>query len=224
MPSFYLRSGYAWRQLLGLQLAVIYTRYLVGGAFVFASIIKLKGHRFTRFSGELAPLHSAAHFFETMYQSGLYWQFLGAAQLLAGLLLLTQRYALLGALLFLPIITNVFVITISYDFAYTYTVTGAMLLATLGLLLWEWPRLRVVVNQPALRLPVLPVYESQLWEVVGLGLFAFTALYRVYTDDYDLLWWFGVCIGLGLGGLLSAWLLYRRGHWSTQPLLREATR
>ena len=223
MPSSSPRSVYAWRQQLWLQLAVIYTRYLVGGAFVFASIIKLKGHRFTRFSGELAPLHSAAHFFETMYQSGLYWQFLGAGQLLAGLLLMTQRYALLGALLFLPIIANVFVITISYDFAYTYTVTGAMLLATLGLLRWDWHRLRVVVNQPVLAPPALPLYESKQWEVVGLGLFAFTALYRVYTDDYDFLWWFGVCACLGLGGLLSAGIRYRRGYFAARPLPGKAT-
>ena len=31
-----------------LQLGVIYTRYLVGGAFVFASLIKIKGQRFTQ--------------------------------------------------------------------------------------------------------------------------------------------------------------------------------
>jgi hypothetical protein len=203
----------AWKQKIWLQVAIIHTRYLIGGAFVFASLIKIKGERFTDVKGAGSPFHSPEHFFETLYQSGIYWQFLGIMQLLAGLLLMTQRYALLGALLFLPIIVNVFVITISYDFAYTYIVTGAMLLATIGLLLWELPRLRVVVNQPAICSPALPVYESKLWEVVGLMLFAFTALYRVYTDDYDFLWWFGVCFCLGLGGLLSAGVLHWRGYF-----------
>jgi len=36
------------REKLWCQLLVIYTRYLIGGAFVFASLIKLKGKRFTR--------------------------------------------------------------------------------------------------------------------------------------------------------------------------------
>ena len=79
-----------------VQLGIIYTRYLVGGAFVFASLIKIKGHRFTQVADD-AGGHSGGHFFEMMYQSGLYWQFLGWAQLVAGLLLLTQRFALLEA-------------------------------------------------------------------------------------------------------------------------------
>ena len=93
--------------------------------------------------------HNPGYFFEMMYQSGLYWQFLGWAQLLAGLLLLTQRYALLGALVYLSIIANIFVITISYDFAGTSVITGLMLLAGLLLLAWDWNRLRVVINLPA---------------------------------------------------------------------------
>ncbi len=52
-----------------LQLAVIYTRYLVGGAFVFASLIKIKGHRFTQMDGSVAG-HNPGCFFEMMYQSG----------------------------------------------------------------------------------------------------------------------------------------------------------
>lgn len=89
----------AWKQKIWLQIAIIYTRYLIGGAFVFASLIKIKGERFTNVKGAGSPFHSPEHFFETLYQSGVYWQFLGLMQLLAGLLLMTQRYALLGALL-----------------------------------------------------------------------------------------------------------------------------
>jgi len=63
---------------------VIYTCYLLGGAFVFASLIKIKGKRSTLMSGEAEPLNSALHFFATMYQSGMYWKFIGLGQLLAG--------------------------------------------------------------------------------------------------------------------------------------------
>ncbi|UOQ73176.1 hypothetical protein [Hymenobacter cellulosilyticus] len=200
-----------------LQLAVIYTRYLLGGAFVFASLIKIKGHRFTSSNGALSPIHSAAHFFETLYQSGLYWQFIGVGQFVAGMLLLTQRYALLGALLFLPIIANVFVITISYDFAFTPVITGAMLLATLGLLGWDWNSLRPLVNKPALVLPTSPLYESRIWEVVGLLLFVYTAGYRALTDTYNVLLWFGICAGISGTGLLVAWSRYK-----SNPYLAKA--
>ncbi len=79
-----------------LQIIVIYLRYLIGGTFVFASIIKIKGNRFTAISGEDMPIYSAWHFFETLYQSGIYWQFIGITQLIAGFLLMTQRYSKLG--------------------------------------------------------------------------------------------------------------------------------
>ncbi|MGB3468570.1 MAG: hypothetical protein WBA74_25020, partial [Cyclobacteriaceae bacterium] len=54
-----------------LQVCIIYTRYLVGGTFVFASIVKIKGQRFTGSSGAENSIDSAWHFFETLYQSGL---------------------------------------------------------------------------------------------------------------------------------------------------------
>ena len=93
----------------------IYLRYLIGGAFVFSTIPKILGQRFTTANGETAPIDTWIHFFETLYRSGIYWQFLGWGQLVAGLLLMTQFYSTLGALVFLPIILNVFVITISYQ-------------------------------------------------------------------------------------------------------------
>ncbi len=200
----------AWKQKTWLQLVVVYTRYLIGGAFVFASLVKIKSQRFTMVQGAGSPFHSPEHFFETMYQSGLYWQFLGLAQLVAGLLLMTQRYALLGALLFLPIIANIYVITISYDFGYTSVITGAMLLATIGLLVWDWNSLRVVFNQSALSVPAAPSGQRRLWEVIGLVLFLFTAGYRTFTDMYNMLLWLGVCVGVGVVGLLTSWRLHRR--------------
>ncbi len=206
----------ALKSSLFLQLGIIYTRYLVGGAFVFASLIKIKGQRFTQITDEGG--HSVGHFFEMMYQSGLYWQFLGWAQLLAGLLLLTQRYALLGALAYVSIMANIFVITISYDFAGTPIITGLMLLAGLLLLAWDWNRLRVVANQPAVPETTSPLFASRLWEVVGLVLFAFTAGYRALTDQYNMLLWVGVCVLVGAAGLVLAWRHLRPGRILTnQP-------
>lgn len=124
-----------FKQRLFHQLFIIYTRYLIGGAFVFASLIKIKGTRFTSESGESNPIDSAWHFFETLYQSGLYWQFIGISQLIAGFVLMTQRYSKLGAILNFPIILNIFVVTLSYYFAYTPVITGPILLANFLLII-----------------------------------------------------------------------------------------
>ena len=185
-----------------VQLFIIYTRYLIGGAFVFACMIKIKGKRFTTYSQEDAPLGSTMHFFEVLYQTGLYWQFIGWAQLLAGFLLMTQRFAKLGAVVNLPIILNVFVITISMEFGGTPVITGLMLMANLLLIVWHWGELRSLIN-----LPYLPAASDQeenkpLWATTGLLLFGFTAGYRMMYDFYDPFLWFGVCFLIGLGAFL----------------------
>ena len=198
------------RQRVLMQLFIIYLRYLIGGAFVFASLVKLQGHRFTTDSGAAAPIHSASHFFETMYQSGLYWQFIGLGQLVAGLLLMSQRQARLGAVLFLPIMASVFVITLSYDFAFTPVITGLMLLGNLLFIWWEWPALRVLVHQPPLLLEASPLYHDRVWEVTGLALFIFTFGYRLLIARYHVLFWLAGCLLLGLAGLAAGLLRQRR--------------
>lgn len=156
------------------QLFIIYTRYLIGFAFIFASIVKIQGLRFTAESGAANPINSAWHFFETMYQSGLYWKFLGLGQLIAGLLLVTQKYAKLGAILFLPIICNVFVITISYDFNGTPIITGLMLLATILLIIWDWDSLKILVNQQATDTNIKRLEHDSFWIVLGIIFFILT--------------------------------------------------
>jgi hypothetical protein len=195
------------RQLL-IQLFIIYLRYLIGAAFVFASLIKIKGHRFTTADGTAAPLHSAWDFFETMYQSGLYWQFIGVGQLLAGLLLMNQRYAQLGALVYLPIIATIFVITLSLEFGSTPIITGLMLLANLVLIWWEWPVLRVLVNQAPSPMPTTVLGPRGVWELTGLALFLVTFGYRALNDQYNMLLWAGACLLLALLGLVAG--LWRR--------------
>ena len=91
------------KRLTAVQVFTVYLRYLLGAAFVFASIVKIQGQRFTTYSGSDAPINQSWHLFETLYQSGLYWQFIGWGQCLAGLLLMTQILSILGAVLFLPI-------------------------------------------------------------------------------------------------------------------------
>jgi hypothetical protein len=189
------------KQNIWANIFIIYTRYLIGGAFVFASLIKIKGQRFTSESGAAEPINSAFHFFETMYQSGIYWQFIGLGQLVAGVLLMTQRYSKLGALINLPIIVNIFVITISYNFGNTSTITGLMLLANLLLIYWDWNELRILVNLPIISTKGTSIEKDKIWEIVGLALFAFTFIYRLMVDRYDAIFWFSVCCLIGMVGL-----------------------
>jgi len=189
------------------QIFIIYLRYLIGGAFTFASLIKIKGYRFTSESGELNPINSAWHFFETMYQSGLYWKFIGIAQLIAGFFLMTQKFSKLGALINLPIILNIFIITLSYYFAYTPVITGLMLLANFLLIIWEWNEIKILFNLTPIFDKSVRLEKDVLWQIVGLILFVFTFIYRTLIDKYNLEFWIITCFSIGFIGLMIG--LYR---------------
>lgn len=132
------------KKLLFFKLTVIYLRYLIGFAFVFASIVKIKGERFTTLPTD-TPV---GYFFEAMYQSGFYWKFLGWSQLIAGVLMMTQRFSTIGALIFFPIILNITLITHSVNFGTgTPTVTTLMLLGTVYLLLWDYSKWIILFKQ-----------------------------------------------------------------------------
>jgi hypothetical protein len=142
------------------------------------------------------------HFFEVLYQTGLYWQFIGWAQLLAGFLLMTQRYAKLGALVNFPILLNVFVITISMEFGVTPLITGLMLAANLMLLIWHWGELKSLINLPYTPEPKDQEENKPLWAITGLLLFSFTAGYRLIIDFYNPFFWFGLVFLIGFGAFL----------------------
>lgn len=162
------------------QLFTIGLRYLIGSAFVFASIVKIEGQRFTAASGENSSINSAWHFFETMYRSGIYWNFIGWGQLIAGFLLMSQIFSTLGAVMFFPIIANVFFITISYSFAGTPFITFLMLLGNIYLLLWDWDKLKVIVysNPVNYAYKPNPFMEKKAWMYLGFFYFTITILMK----------------------------------------------
>lgn len=181
------------------QIFVVYLRYLLGFAFVFASIVKIEGLRFTSESGAENPINSAWHYFETMYQSGLYWRFIGVGQFVAGALLLTQRYAKLGVITYLPIIANVFIITISYNFNGTPVITGLMLLATLFLIYWDWNIFKVLVNQKPKLETKNRLEHEKIWQITGLFFLVLTPVLKFITSPVV---FFILLVGIGFVALI----------------------
>lgn len=197
------------KQLKWITIFVIYLRYLIGGAMVFSSIIKIKGGRFTTLHGINEPIHSASHLFETLYQSGIYWRFLGWSQLLAGMILMTQLYSALGAVMMLPITINIFVITISYYFAGTPIITSLLLLANVFLIVWEYEKLIPLFKSGEYQLSYTTtanklIESDKLWAYLGVLLFAITSLYVVFFERRPIEW-FLTCILLGITGLIIFW-------------------
>lgn len=153
-----------------LSFFVIWMRYLIGFAFVPSGLTKLLGNRFT----SIATSNPIGFFFEALYQTGIYWQFLGLMQVLAALLLMTQRFATIGNLIFLGIITNIFLITFSLQFQGTVYITFLLLFASLGLLLWDFPKWKSLFFPDNFKMKVtieeLPTYNTW-WIYTGVIFF-----------------------------------------------------
>src|SRR3569833_680296 len=118
----------------------IFCRIALALGFIPASIVKKSGQRFTG----LPSNHPLGHYFDALFLTGFYYTFIGIALLIAALLLLIPRTALLGAFFYFPIILNILVLTHATRFDGTRIVT-LMLLANLFLLVWDYDRLRDVM-------------------------------------------------------------------------------
>ena len=152
----------------------LFTRILLAAGFIPTGMVKLLGQRFTTIPDSSTPIGA---FFESMYQTGLFWNFIGAVQVAAGVLLLSPRHAHLGALLFLPVIASINVINIALGFGLTTVITAFMLLAALYLCCWDYDRFRgLFTPRPFEARQRIPTLELDRWEGAGFTVFAIALL------------------------------------------------
>lgn len=181
-----------------LQIFTAATRILMFVGFTPPSIVKILNQPFT----VLPDSNPVGHYFNALYQTGFYYQFLGWAQLLAAVLLLFPRTAHLGALLFFPIIANIAVLTTSVGFKGTWLVTILMTLAAAYLVAWDYPRLK----------PLLFGRSGEKSRFMKYEFVWLPALFMVGGALVATIWWamrlgnfpnyFNVGVGLSIGGLL----------------------
>jgi uncharacterized membrane protein YphA (DoxX/SURF4 family) len=157
-------------------LSVITLRILIGFAFVPAGLKKLLGQPFTDPANH-GRFHDFLHAFR---DTGGFYHSVGALQLVAATLLMTQRFATLGAFVALPILTAIGAFCWSTAGVPTTTVVTLMWLGTLGLMLWELERWRGLLR-PGGAAPLAtepraaetaPVVEWVLWERCGAAILA----------------------------------------------------
>ncbi|MEP7212119.1 MAG: hypothetical protein ABI791_03540 [Acidobacteriota bacterium] len=163
-----------------LQLFTVFTRCILALAFIPPSIPKILHRPFT----SLPDSNPVGHYFNALMGTGFYYEFIGWSQIAAALLLLFPRTAHIGALMFLPIIVNIAVLTCSVGFRGTWLLTIFMALAAIWLVAWEYDRLKPIVfydrGERARKLPcqflAIPVFfavggavMTGIWKIIGLG-------------------------------------------------------
>ena len=160
-----------------------FTRVLLAIGFIPPSIPKILHKPFT----SLPDSHPVGHYFNALMATGFYYEFIGWGQITAAILLLIPRTAHIGALMFLPIIANIAVLTISVGFAGTWVITTLMCLAAVYLVAWEYDRLKPIVfytrrertRRFSLQFVKIPAFFAAggipmgiLWWAIGLGNFS----------------------------------------------------
>jgi uncharacterized membrane protein YphA (DoxX/SURF4 family) len=133
---YYEAKGDGW-----LKKFVVFCRIALALSFIPSGFVKIMGERFAAGLPSNNPL---GHYFDALQQTGYYYTFIGVAQVIVAILLLIPRTALLGALMYFTIITNICVLTYATRFEGTRIVT-MMLLASLFLLIWDYDRLKHIL-------------------------------------------------------------------------------
>lgn len=123
-----------------LRYFTVFCRVALALGFIPSGIVKIMGERFTA----LPSNHPLGHYFDALYLTGYYYTSIGVAQLATALLLLIPRTALLGALIYFPIILNITVLAYAVRFEGT-RITTLMVLACLYLLWWDYDRLKHIL-------------------------------------------------------------------------------
>jgi uncharacterized membrane protein YphA (DoxX/SURF4 family) len=118
-----------------------FCRIVLALSFIPSGFVKIMGERFAEGLPSNNPL---GHYLDALHQTGYYYTFIGVAQIIIAVLLLIPRTALLGALMYFPIIVNICVLTYATRFEGTRLVT-MMVLASLFLLIWDFDRIKYIL-------------------------------------------------------------------------------
>lgn len=98
-----------------------------------------------RFASGLAINHPMGAYLEALHHTGYYYTFIGITQVAAAILLIIPRTVALGALLYFPIIVNIWLLSFAVRFEGSFLTSPLMVLANLYLLFWNYDRLKFIL-------------------------------------------------------------------------------
>ncbi|HVG16725.1 MAG TPA: hypothetical protein VM935_17250 [Chitinophagaceae bacterium] len=123
-----------------LRYFAIFNRVGLALGFLPSGFVKIMGERFT----SLSVNHPMGNYLEALHRTGFYYTFIGIVQVLAAILLLIPRTALLGALIYFPVILNICILTFAVRFEGSWLSSPLMVLANLYLLCWNYDKLKYI--------------------------------------------------------------------------------
>lgn len=161
------------RRTRWVNVAVVNVRFLIGFAFVPAALKKILDQPFTDPANH-GPFHDFLH---ALRATGWFYTFVGVMQIVASVLLFTQRFATVGALVALPIISTITMFCWSTGVVPTAVVATLMWLGTVGLVVWDLDKWRAVFasHDCAIDVRIEPIttrIDMRLWTTCGIAMLA----------------------------------------------------
>ncbi|MDN3602544.1 DoxX family protein [Belliella kenyensis] len=107
-------------------------------------MVKIMGERFA--SG-LSDIHPMGSYLDALFHTGYYYTFIGIAQVLAAVMLLIPRTVLAGALLYMSIIFNIWILSLAVRFEGSLVSSTLMVLATLYLICYHFDQFKWIFSK-----------------------------------------------------------------------------
>jgi hypothetical protein len=112
-----------------------------------------------------------ADFMTAMQSTGLYWNMIAISQVTIGALLMSQRFSLLGAIMLVPMLFNVFFITVSLNFGTTIYLNATLLILNFILLAYDYKKLLPIIGyQNEVSIFKKSTYRFDVLILFGIGL------------------------------------------------------
>ncbi len=162
----------------------IFTRIVLAAGFIPSGMVKILCERFTA----LSDLHPMGSYLEALHHTGYYYTFIGIAQVSTAILLLIPRTALLGVLIYFPIILNICILSFAVRFDGSLFTSPLMVLACLYLSFWDHHKLRPIFTRTTV-IKSFPHWKELSWKFpFGFAGFVLVTIVGVVlaTQTYDM--------------------------------------
>lgn len=171
---------------------IVLIRVFLGLIFFGAGMSKLYFDH--SFPGIIGPVWLEERLAE--HGLGMYARFIALSQVIAGLLLLTQRFATLGAIITFPLILNILMVTVSMNWTGTQYINAFLLLLNVWLLLYDYHKLKFLLTDQQQELKGIALRRSsikadRIWMVAIAGI-----LISIPFSYYSLQVAWGICASM----------------------------
>ena len=158
---------------------ICFIRLVAGTLFIPSGLLKIQGYRFSMY----CPQMYSGSFFYELYQTGMYWRFLGFCQLITALLLFSQRCTAFSTLLFFSICVNIFVYVAGAGLSDKTIIMIPVLVIALALIIWDWSRIRILFSaDSSVQIISLKKQAPVKVQIIGIVLYILLIIFFILTD------------------------------------------